>query len=112
MPPRWRARSSSLRSRIRRAIGLFFPLPISRPASLSRIKPYKDAEYDVDAGFKKLATLKPNLLNAYIDAPQAINLLEKGEAQMIGGQFSAFTLIRKAAASPVDLALPRDGASS
>ena len=29
---------------------------------------------------------------------------------MIGGQFSAYTLIRKAAGSPVDLALPSDGA--
>ena len=29
---------------------------------------------------------------------------------MIGGQFSAYTLIRKAAGSPVDLAIPKDGA--
>jgi putative spermidine/putrescine transport system substrate-binding protein len=29
---------------------------------------------------------------------------------MIGGQFSAYTLIRKAAGSPVDLAVPADGA--
>ena len=28
---------------------------------------------------------------------------------MIGGQFSAYTLIRKAAGSPVDLAMPTDG---
>jgi putative spermidine/putrescine transport system substrate-binding protein len=78
-------------------------------AHLETGKPYKEAQYDVDAGFKKLATLKPNLLNVYIDAPQAINLLEQGEAQMIGGQFSAYTLIRKAAGSPVDLAIPSDG---
>ena len=79
-------------------------------AHLATGKPYKDAQYDIDAGFKKLATLKPNLLNVYTDAPQAINLLEQGEAQMIGGQFSAYTLIRKSAGSPVDLALPSDGA--
>jgi putative spermidine/putrescine transport system substrate-binding protein len=36
MPPTRRARSSFLRSRTRRAIGPFFPLPISRPASLTR----------------------------------------------------------------------------
>ena len=72
-------------------------------------KPYKEAQYEIDAGFKKLATLKPNLLNVYTDAPQAINLLEQGEALMIGGQFSAYTLIRKAAGSPVDLAIPADG---
>ena len=74
-------------------------------AHLATGKPYKEAQYEIDAGFKKLATLKPNLLNVYTDAPQAINLLEQGEAQMIGGQFSAYTLIRKAAGSPVDLAL-------
>src|ERR1700728_4147699 len=79
-------------------------------AHLETGKPYKEAQYEIDAGFKKLATLKPNLLNVYTDAPQAINLLEQGEALMIGGQFSAYTLIRKAAGSPVDLAIPSDGA--
>jgi putative spermidine/putrescine transport system substrate-binding protein len=78
-------------------------------AHLETGKPYKEAQYEIDAGFKKLATLKPNLLNIYTDAPQAINLLEQGEAQMIGGQFSAYTLIRKAAGSPVDLEIPSDG---
>jgi putative spermidine/putrescine transport system substrate-binding protein len=73
-------------------------------------KPYADAQYDVDAGFRKLKSLKANLLNVYTNAPQAINLLEQGEAWMIGGQFSAYTLIRKAAGSPVDLAVPADGA--
>ena len=78
-------------------------------AHLETGKPYKEAQYEIDAGFKKLATLKPKLLNVYTDAPQAINLLEQGEASMIGGQFSAYTLIRKAAGSPVDLAIPSDG---
>jgi putative spermidine/putrescine transport system substrate-binding protein len=73
-------------------------------------KPYAEAQYDVDAGFRKLKSLKANLLNVYTNAPQAINLLEQGEAWMIGGQFSAYTLIRKAAGSPVDLAVPSDGA--
>src|ERR1700678_4249237 len=72
-------------------------------AQLETGKPYKEAQYEIDAGFKKLATLKSSLLNVYTDAPQAINLLEQGEALMIGGQFSAYTLIRKAAGSPVDL---------
>jgi putative spermidine/putrescine transport system substrate-binding protein len=79
-------------------------------AHLDSGKPYSDAQYDVDAGFRKLKSLKANLLNVYTNAPQAINLLEQGEAWMIGGQFSAYTLIRKAAGSPVDLAVPADGA--
>jgi putative spermidine/putrescine transport system substrate-binding protein len=79
-------------------------------AHLETGKPYAEAQYEIDAGFRKLKSLKPNLLNVYTNAPQAINLLEQGEAWMIGGQFSAYTLIRKAAGSPVDLAVPSDGA--
>jgi putative spermidine/putrescine transport system substrate-binding protein len=78
-------------------------------AHLETGKPYKEAQYQIDAAFKKLKGLKPNLLNVYTNAPQAINLLEQGEAWMIGGQFSAYTLIRRADGSPVDLAVPADG---
>ena len=81
-------------------------------AHLETGKPYKEAQYEIDAAFKKMKTLKPNLLNVYTNAPQAINLLEQGEAWMIGGQFSAYTLIRKAEGSPVDLAVPADGGFS
>ncbi|WP_315723691.1 MULTISPECIES: extracellular solute-binding protein [unclassified Bradyrhizobium] len=81
-------------------------------AHLETGKPYKEAQYDIDAGFKKMKSLKANLLNVYTNAPQAINLLEQGEAWMIGGQFSAYTLIRKADGSPVDLAIPKDGGFS
>jgi putative spermidine/putrescine transport system substrate-binding protein len=78
-------------------------------AHLETGKPYKEAQYEIDAAFKKLKSLKPNLLNVYTNAPQAINLMEQGEAWMIAGQFSAYTLIRKADGSPVDLAVPADG---
>jgi putative spermidine/putrescine transport system substrate-binding protein len=78
-------------------------------AHLETGKPYKEAQYEIDAAFKKVKELKPNLLNVYTNAPQAINLMEQGEAWMIGGQFSAYTLIRKADGSPVDLAVPQDG---
>ena len=81
-------------------------------AHLETGKPYKEAQYEIDAGFKKIKSLKANLLNVYTNAPQAINLLEQGEAWMIGGQFSAYTLIRKADGSPVDLAIPKDGGFS
>lgn len=79
-------------------------------AHLETGKPFKEAQYDVDAAFKKLRLLKPNLLTIYTNAPQAINLLEQGEAYMIGGQFSSYTLLRTAAGAPVDLAAPKEGA--
>lgn len=81
-------------------------------AQIETGKPYKEAQYEIDAAFKKMKSLKPNLLNVYTNAPQAINLVEQGEAWMIGGQFSAYTLIRKADGSPVDLAVPEDGGFS
>ena len=78
-------------------------------AHLETGKPFQEAQYEIDAGFRKLKSLKPNLLNTYSNAPQAINLLEQGEAWMIPGQFSAYTLIRKADGSPIDLAIPSEG---
>lgn len=78
-------------------------------AHLETGKPFKEAQYEIDAAFNKLKSLKPNLLNIYTNAPQAINLLEQGEATLIAGQFSAYTLIRKAEGSPIDLAIPKEG---
>ena len=37
-----------------------------------------EAQNDTDAAFKKLLTLKPNLLTIYTQMPQAFNLLEQG----------------------------------
>lgn len=78
-------------------------------AHLETGKPFKEAQYEIEAGFNKLKSLKPNLLTIYTNAPQAINLLEQGEASLIAGQFSAYTLIRKADGSPIDLAIPKEG---
>lgn len=78
-------------------------------AHLETGKPFAEAQYEIDAGFKKLKALAPNLLNVYTNAPQAMNLLEQGEASLIGGQFSAYTLTRKAEGAPVDLAIPSEG---
>lgn len=67
------------------------------------------AQADVDAGFKKLASLKPNLLTIYTQQPQAYNLLEQGEASMIGPAMSSYALERKAAGAPIDLVAPAEG---
>lgn len=78
-------------------------------AAMETGKPYAEAQYQMDAGFKRLAALKPNVLTVYTNQPQAENLLESGEATMMGGQFSSYTLIRTAAGAPVDLAAPKEG---
>ncbi len=78
-------------------------------AQLETGKPFAEAQYDIDAAFRKIKALKPNLLTIYTNQPQAENLLEQGEAWLIGGQFSSYTLLRTAAGAPVDLAAPKEG---
>jgi len=78
-------------------------------AHLETGKPMAEAQKDTAAAFRKLAKLKPNLLTVYTQMPQAFNLLEQGEAFMIGSAQSSFALERKAAGAPIDIAAPREG---
>ncbi len=78
-------------------------------AFLATGKPMPEAQKDIDAAFKKLVTIKPNLLTAYTQMPQAYNLLEQGEGFMISSAISQVALERKAAGAPVDIAVPKEG---
>ncbi len=49
------------------------------------------------------------MLNVYAVMSQAFNLLEQGEITMLGRQLLSYTLPRKAAGAPVDLAAPKEG---
>lgn len=71
--------------------------------------PFSEAQYEIDAAFAKLEELKPNLLTVYTTMSQAFNLLEQGEISMLSGNFSSYTLPRKAEGVPVDLAAPAEG---
>lgn len=78
-------------------------------AALAKGVPLIDGQKDVEAGFAKLASLKPNLLTIYTQMPQAYNLLEQGEALMIGPAMSSYASERKAAGAPIGLAAPKEG---
>ena len=78
-------------------------------AMLGSGKPFSEAQYEIDAAFAKLEELKPNLLTVYSPMSQAFNLLEQGEISMLSGNFSSYTLPRKAEGVPVDLAAPAEG---
>lgn len=78
-------------------------------AMLATGKPFDEAQHDIDAAFDKLAELKPNVLTTYSVMSQAFNLLEQGEISMLSGNFSSYTLPRKAQGVPVDLAAPKEG---
>jgi putative spermidine/putrescine transport system substrate-binding protein len=72
-------------------------------------KPMDEATRDTESGFKKLVSLKPNLLTVYNQMPQAFSLLEQGEAHMIVGALSSFALSRKQDGAPLGLAAPKEG---
>ncbi len=78
-------------------------------AMLGTGKPFAEAQYEIDAAFAKLEELKPNLLSVYTTMSQAFNLLEQGEIAMLSGNFSSYTLPRKAEGVPVELAAPSEG---
>ena len=78
-------------------------------AALATGKSMEAAQADADAGFRKLAALKPNILTAYTQQPQAYTLLEQGEAFMIAPAMSSYALERKAAGAPIALAAPKEG---
>ncbi|MBC7728692.1 MAG: ABC transporter substrate-binding protein [Microbacteriaceae bacterium] len=78
-------------------------------AMLETGKPMQDAQYQADAAFKKLKSLKPNLLTVYTQLPQAMNLLEQGEATAIAGMIGSHAVDRRAKGAPIDFMLPKEG---
>lgn len=78
-------------------------------AHLQDGQPMDAAMRDTDAGFRKLVSLKPNLLTIYNQMPQAFSLLEQGEATMILGALSSFALQRREEGAPIGLAAPKEG---
>ncbi|WP_142846648.1 extracellular solute-binding protein [Telmatospirillum sp. J64-1] len=78
-------------------------------AHLETGKPLGEAQYEIDAAFKKLQELKPNLLSIYTQLTQAFNLTAQGEATLLGGSFSAFIMPQAAKDVPVNLSAPAEG---
>jgi putative spermidine/putrescine transport system substrate-binding protein len=66
------------------------------------------SQYDIDAGFKKIKTLKPNLLTIYTQIPQALNLLQQGEGWAIPSMFSS-NVIPKEKETPMKMSAPKEG---
>ncbi|MEY3732579.1 MAG: hypothetical protein RLZZ57_3335 [Pseudomonadota bacterium] len=78
-------------------------------AHLMSGKPMAEAYKDIDAAFAGFRRLKPNLLTAYSQMPQAFSLLEQGEAHMIVGALSSFGMQRRLDGAPVGMVAPREG---
>lgn len=82
---------------------------LAMAAHLETGKPLAEAQYDIEAGFKKLKTLKPNVLTIYTQIPQAFNLLEQGEAWVIPSAFSSVVVPREKDKSPIRMNVPKEG---
>lgn len=78
-------------------------------AHLQTGKPMAEAYKDIDAAFARLRALKPNLLTAYSQMPQAFSLLEQGEAHMIVGALSSFGMQRRLDGAPINMTAPKEG---
>ena len=85
------------------------PVTMIMAAHFETGKPFREAQYDLDAAFRKLAEMRPNLLDVFTASARAAPLLEQGEAWLAAGFFTTYTLGRKAAGSPIDLSRPREG---
>lgn len=85
------------------------PFTTAIAAHLDSGQPIAKAQYDLDAAFRKLKALKPNLLDVYAVPTQASLLVEQGEASMAAGFYTTYVAPRKASGVPLGLARPKEG---
>ncbi len=56
---------------------------VTTAAQIATGKPFKEAQYDLEAGIRHLAKLKENGGVAYTSAPQAIQMLQSGQVPLV-----------------------------
>lgn len=56
---------------------------VTTAAQLATGKPFKEAQYDLEAGIRHLAKLKQNGAIAFTSAPQAIQMLQSGQTPLV-----------------------------
>lgn len=78
-------------------------------ASLVTGKPFKEAQYLVDQGWDKLATLKPNVLTIYDSEAQVLQVAQ-GQATIGGIEYSKAIYPHTAKGLPLDMTFPKEGA--
>jgi len=78
-------------------------------AHLKSGRPINEAHLEVEAGFAKLRELKPNLLTTFVNAANAVSMLEQGELMLIGAITSknVFPFIERGV--PIRMARPKEG---
>lgn len=77
--------------------------------ALATGKPLKEAQYLVDQGWDKLATLKPNVLTIY-DSEAQVLMVAQGQADIGGIEYSKAFYPHTAKGVPLDMAHLKEGA--
>jgi putative spermidine/putrescine transport system substrate-binding protein len=77
--------------------------------ALTTGKPLKEAQYLVDSGWDKLATLKPNVLTIYDSEAQVLQVAQ-GQATIGGIEYSKAVYPHTAKGMPLDMTFPKEGA--
>ncbi|WP_245449861.1 extracellular solute-binding protein [Chelatococcus asaccharovorans] len=76
--------------------------------ALATGKPLKEAQYLVDSGWDKLATLKPNILTIYDSEAQVLQVAQ-GQAAIGGIEYSKAVYPHTAKGVPLDMTFPKEG---
>ena len=85
------------------------PFTTAIAAHLETGESISKSQYNIDAAFKKLKALKPNIMNLYEQVPQAAVLVEQGEAAMAAGFYTTYVNPRQASGAPLRLAKVKEG---
>lgn len=78
-------------------------------AALATGKPFKEAQYAIEAGWDKLAALKPNVQTVYDNNVTAVLQVAQGQADLGGPDFSKTVLPYAMKKAPVAMSYPREG---
>ncbi len=77
--------------------------------ALATGKSFQDAQYLIDAGWDKMAALKPNVQTIYDNNVTAVLQISQGQADIGGPDFSKTVLPYAAKHAPVAMSAPKEG---
>jgi putative spermidine/putrescine transport system substrate-binding protein len=77
-------------------------------ASLVTGKPLKDAQYEIDSAWPKMAELKPNVVSTY-ENPSQVMMVAQGQVDIAGIEYSKNLYPYTVQGAPVDMCFPREG---
>lgn len=77
-------------------------------ASLLTGKPLKDAQYDIDQVWPKMAALRPNVLSTY-ENPSQVTMVAQGQVDIAGIEYSKNLYPYTIQGVPLDMCFPKEG---